>query len=167
MSRVFSIELDGISNACTTKVMMNKPVTNTAARDARNSTVVSFGFSSTAFLSTTSLFFATIVFSILSNACKNLCSSVPTSRPQLVYQPQRAAPARVLKQMCQRICESVSLAAARVFIGTLHRPVDQQRASDDVFPRYEAPIPAVLAVVAIVTHHKIMSLRNDEFAVLH
>ena len=46
MSSVFSIELDGISNACTTNVMMNNPVTNTAASDERNSTVDSLGFSS-------------------------------------------------------------------------------------------------------------------------
>jgi len=46
MSRVFSIELEGISNAWTTNVMMNRPVTSTDAKDARNSTVVSRGFSS-------------------------------------------------------------------------------------------------------------------------
>ena len=39
ISSVFSIELDGISNACTTKVMMNSPVTSTAASEERNSTV--------------------------------------------------------------------------------------------------------------------------------
>jgi hypothetical protein len=48
---VFSIELEGISNACTTKVMMNNPVTSTAASDDRNSTVVSRGFSSTSIFS--------------------------------------------------------------------------------------------------------------------
>src|SRR6202044_1752017 len=41
----FSMELDGISNACTMNVIMNRPVTSTAASEARNSTVVSRGFS--------------------------------------------------------------------------------------------------------------------------
>ena len=67
ISSVFSIELDGISNACTTNVMMNSPVTSTAASDDRNSTVVSLGFSSAAALSTasSSFFFATIVFVLI------------------------------------------------------------------------------------------------------
>src|ERR1039457_6454187 len=53
ISSVFSIELDGISNACTTNVMMNNPVPNTAASDERNSTVDSLGFSSATLSSTT------------------------------------------------------------------------------------------------------------------
>ena len=45
ISRVFSIELDGMVNACRAKVMMNSPVTRTMAIEAINSEVVSFGFS--------------------------------------------------------------------------------------------------------------------------
>jgi hypothetical protein len=48
ISSVSSIELEGISNACTTNVMMNNPVTSTAASEERNSTAVSLGFSSAA-----------------------------------------------------------------------------------------------------------------------
>src|SRR5271157_4571751 len=44
MSSVFSIELDGISKACSAKVMMNRPVTIMMAIEAMNSEVVSFGF---------------------------------------------------------------------------------------------------------------------------
>src|SRR5208283_192458 len=44
MSSVFSIELDGISNACRANVMMNSPVTITMAMEAMNSGVVSLGF---------------------------------------------------------------------------------------------------------------------------
>src|SRR5271157_6148073 len=44
MSSVFSIELDGISKACSAKVMMNRPVTIMMAIEAMNSDVVSFGF---------------------------------------------------------------------------------------------------------------------------
>jgi hypothetical protein len=43
------MELEGISNACTMKVMMKRPVTSTAASEARNSTVVSRGFSGSVF----------------------------------------------------------------------------------------------------------------------
>ena len=45
MSRVFSIELDGMVKACSAKVIMNSPVTSTMAIEAINSEVVSFGFS--------------------------------------------------------------------------------------------------------------------------
>src|SRR5271167_977857 len=45
INSVFSIELDGISNACSAKVMMNSPVTITMAMEAMNSGVVSFDFS--------------------------------------------------------------------------------------------------------------------------
>src|SRR2546423_11837478 len=62
ISRVFSMELEGISNACRLKVMMNRPVTSTAAMEAINSMVVSRGFSFfTAFLS---LFLAKSVYLI-------------------------------------------------------------------------------------------------------
>src|SRR3954468_21135744 len=44
MSSVSSIEEEGISNACTMKVMMNRPVTRTDAIEAMNSAVVSLGF---------------------------------------------------------------------------------------------------------------------------
>ena len=43
MSRVFSIELDGMVNACSAKVMMNNPVTRTMAMEAINSAIVSLG----------------------------------------------------------------------------------------------------------------------------
>ena len=42
--RVFSIELEGMTKACSVKVMMNNPVTRTAAIEATNSGVVSSGF---------------------------------------------------------------------------------------------------------------------------
>jgi hypothetical protein len=59
MRSVFSIELEGIANAWTTKVIMNNPVANTAASEARNSTGVSLGFFSTTFSAL--LFFLAIV----------------------------------------------------------------------------------------------------------
>src|SRR5581483_7708674 len=144
------------SNAWTTKVMMKRPVTSTAASDARNSTVVSFGFSSAAFFSAMSSFLATFALSTVLNPRATYS----------VYQPQRPVPAGVLKQMGEGIGEPVSPSAWRFIVQRLHRPVDQQRPADDVFPRHESPIAAVLAVIAVVTHHKIAALRNDELAIL-
>src|SRR5436305_9479945 len=63
MSSVFSIELEGISKACTTNVMMNRPVTRTAQSEARYSAVVSFGLSSADFFSKLPSLFATGVLS--------------------------------------------------------------------------------------------------------
>ncbi len=49
MSNVSTIDAEGISNAWNTNVMMKRPVTSTPASEARNSTVVSRGFSSGSF----------------------------------------------------------------------------------------------------------------------
>ena len=46
ISSVFSIELDGISNACTTNVMMNKPGHQHRGQRRKKLDRVSFGFSS-------------------------------------------------------------------------------------------------------------------------
>src|SRR5579864_1138472 len=151
MSSVFSIELEGISNACTTKVMMNKPVTSTAASEARNSTVVSFGFSSFGvsesgfslppFTSTLLSLFATITF--------------PYFLKISVYQPQRAIPARDLEEVRHGIRHMLQPAGRRIRVNGLHRPVNQQRPPDDIFARHEAPVTAVLAVIPVVPHHEI------------
>src|SRR5216684_4123828 len=88
----------------------------------------------------------------------------------LVYQPQGAVPPCDLKQMCQPIGEVIKPAAerrSRVPIPCFYRPVDHQRPPDNVFPRDESPEPAVLAVVAVVAHHKIVSLWDDELAVFY
>src|SRR5687767_14763827 len=47
------------------------------------------------------------------------------------------------------------------------REVDEERLALDVLLRHEAPVPAVLRIVAIVAHHEIVSRRNGDGAVLH
>ena len=91
ISRVFSIELDGISNACTTNVMMNNPVTSTAASDARNSTVVSLGFSSASlsfdFSAADSFAFATATLFSTFDSFFATFSSVSAVTPPLALVP--------------------------------------------------------------------------------
>src|SRR5437870_3572260 len=85
---VFSIEAEGISNACRTKVIIKSPVTKTPASDARNSTVVSRGFSSFLSLFGTSFFGTVVLFERVYD---------------LLYEAERAVPARDLHQMTHRI----------------------------------------------------------------
>src|SRR5579864_1797687 len=153
ISNVFSIELDGISNACTTKVMMNSPVTNTAASDDRNSTVVSFGFSSTLFFSKTASLFATFVFRQVATWCLRSGRAAlarlelaftqslndPMTQSPSVYQPQRPVPARDLKDVRHRICQMLQPAlnrSRRIAIPIFHGPINHQRAPDNIFARH-------------------------------
>src|SRR5436305_3165730 len=127
MSSVFSIELEGISKACTTNVMMNRPVTSTAASEARNSTVVSRGFSSTFGPGFFSDFFSFVgngslskTFSVLSNHSE---CSIPSGH---------------LEQMSRCLGEMKKFSTRRrgfrhLMIGFSHRPVDQQRAANHIF----------------------------------
>src|ERR1700687_3111249 len=132
MSSVFSMELDGISKACSTKVMMNRPVTSTAANEARNSTVVSRGFSS-----------LTLSFSFLANLYP-----VPLNYCVLtVHHSKRAVPARHLKQMGRGVGEVDEFITRRrchrhILVRVPHRPVNQQRPSDYIFLGHEAPVTA-------------------------
>src|SRR5579862_1953143 len=87
---------------------------------------------------------------------------------QSVYQPERPIPSRDLKQVGKCIREMLQTAAERRFnlmVKILHRPINDQRTPNDILLRHKAPIPAVLAVVPVVAHHKVMSLRYDELAV--
>src|SRR3984893_1687853 len=151
------MELDGISKACRTKVMMNSPVTSTAASEARNSTVVSRGFSSGLFSFLVTCLgtgpFPTGALSALSNHSK------------------RAVPPGHLKQMGRRIGEvnefiTGSRRSRHVLIRVSDRPVDEQRTSDDIFLGHEPPVATVQTLVPIIAQNKIISLRNDEFTVL-
>src|ERR1700722_15604703 len=117
ISSVFSIELEGISKACITKVMMNSPVTSTAASEDRNSTVVSFGFSSVTLLSLFSVFANLIVRSdeFLPGPERLLLYlrfpyDFPTTSQLSVYQPESAIPAGNLKQVRNAISEMKELA---------------------------------------------------------
>src|SRR5437667_11947428 len=86
------MEAEGISNACRMNVMMNSPVTKTPASDARNSTVVSRGFSSFLSLFGTSFFGTVVLF-------ERVCD--------LLYEAERAVPAGDLHQMTHRIQKTI------------------------------------------------------------
>src|SRR5580692_8839947 len=159
ISRVFSIELEGISKACTMKVIMNRPVTSTAARDARNSTVVSRGFSA-------------CMSSLLTARLATRFFPVSWANPPLVHYSKCPIPASELKQMADRVGEVIKFITRRggdwhVILCTPHRPVNQQRTTDNIFPRNEAPIAAVQALVSIISEHEIVLLGNDKFAIFH
>src|SRR5580704_1523983 len=162
ISSVFSIELEGISKACRTNVMMNSPVTRTAASEVRNSTVVSRGFSSCL-----SSFLANRSF--LANGSFAFNSYVQLWR--LFDHPKSAVPARHLEQMSGRISEMIKFITRcgrnrHVRVGVSHRPIDQQWASDDILLRHEPPVAAIQAFVPVIAQHEVIPLRNNEFAVL-
>src|ERR1700693_2882650 len=174
ISSVFSIELEGISNACTTNVMINNPVTSTAASEARNSTVVSLGFSSTS-LTSFSLFLSLLSFlATVFNPSRFQITKLlnyPITKFSSLHQPQRAVPARDLKDMRDRIgkvIEFITHGRRRrdIPLSPLHRPVNQQRPPNNIHLRHKSPVPAVVAIVPIVPHHKVMSFGNYELSVL-
>src|SRR5205814_8063240 len=115
--------------------MMKSPVTITPARDARNSTVVSFGFSSFCFSFS---FFA------------NILSPVPNS----LHQPQCPVPTRNLHNMFHRIQEPVKFITgsrrADLRVSGPQRPINHQRTSHDVLLPDKAPVAAVIPIVTSV-----------------
>src|ERR1700683_161161 len=172
MSRVSSMELEGISNACRINVMMNRPVTSTPASEARNSTVVSWGFSSTvcssSFLLTKTAFsfFGTVAirfrgFHFASGRAKH-----PNSHTFLTHQPKSTFPARDLEHVSHRVSEmkksiTHGWRSGKIVAHITRRPINQKWASNDVFSRHESPIAAVLAVIAVITQHEILSLGDN------
>src|SRR5579862_2440 len=145
------MELDGISNACTMKVMMNRPVTSTAASDARNSTVVSRGFSGLGFILLATGYVRILVL--------------------LVDEPKGSIPPRDLKQMGHRVCEMKKFitgagSARRLLSRVFERPVNHPRGADDVFPGNEPPIAAVEALIPIISQGKIGAFRNNQLPIL-
>src|SRR6267143_5729465 len=56
---------------------------------------------------------------------------------------------------------------AVIAAGRVHRPVNQKGASHDGAAVHEAPVTAVLAVVAIVAHGEIFSGRNNDLVTLN
>src|SRR5579863_3774447 len=136
-------------------VMIKSPVTSTAAKEARNSTVVSRGFSG-------------CVFSVLAT---RFCP-VNGRCPPLVDYSKCPVPSRHLEQMTECIGEVIEFITRRrrnrqVVFHTPHRPINQQRPPDNVFSRNEAPVAAVVAVVSIIPEHEIIPFGNDQFAVFY
>ena len=139
--------------------------------------MVSRGFSSTSFFAMLS-FLANVVVPVLftcpratqprqRNLDRNLNSI--SQLTILINQAQSPIPARGLEDVCYRVSEVVQFithrSGRRGIGGIFHRPVDQQRPSDDICLRYEAPVAAIVTVVPIVSHYKIMSLGNDQLSI--
>src|SRR5690242_18704900 len=147
---VFSMDDEGISNAWKMNVIMKRPVTSTPASEARNSTVVSRGFSS----STLSLSF--------------FFTRLPRRR-DLLYKSESPVPAGDLQDMAQRIQEPVKfITGSELHTGRIrivNRPVDQQRPTNNILARHKSPVAAVKAVIAVVAHHEVIPFRNDELIV--
>src|SRR6266481_4395497 len=57
--------------------------------------------------------------------------------------------------------------AGKIVVQIARRPVNQKWASDDILARHESPVPAVLAVIAIVAQYKIVALGDNQLAVFH
>src|SRR5579859_2260271 len=131
-------------------VIMKRPVTRTPASEARNSTVVSRGFSSSSL--SLSFFFTRL-----------------PRRRNLLHKSESPVPAGDLQDVTQRIQEPVKfitgskLRTERIRIA--NRPVDQQRSPDDILARDKPPITAVQTVVAVVAHNKVITLGDDELVV--
>src|ERR1700757_1025260 len=78
-----------------------------------------------------------------------------------VYQPKRAVPARDLKDVSDGVREVIEPALNRrrwIFVPVPHGPVNDQRLADNIFPRYESPIVAVLAVIPVIAQQEKMAL---------
>src|SRR5208337_4284635 len=57
--------------------------------------------------------------------------------------------------------------SGKIVVQTARRPVNQERTSDDILARHESPVPAVLAVIAIVTQNEIVAVGDNQLAVFH
>src|ERR1700688_4375542 len=55
--------------------------------------------------------------------------------------------------------------SGEIVVQIARRPVNQKRAPNDIFAQHESPVPAVLAVIAIVTQNKIVALGNNQLVV--
>src|SRR4051812_42610196 len=87
-----------------------------------------------------------------------------------VYQPQCPVPARDLKEVGYRVGKVMkppTKAGGNIPVPIPHRPVDDERSSNNIFPGYKAPVTAVLTVIPIIAHDKIMAFGNNQLAVFH
>src|SRR5438093_1482703 len=99
-------------------VMMKSPVTSTPASDARNSTVVSRGFSS------------------CTSSCSFFFNRFPFGR--LLDQQQSAVPSSDLQDVTHRVQEPLKFITgselARRLLGLPHGPVNKKGAAHNVLP---------------------------------
>ena len=72
-----------------------------------------------------------------------------------------------LNESTQDAYNSAAEGAVVIFVfGTLHGPVDHYGSAHDGLASYKAPVPAVPAMVSIVSHGEIVSGRHHEFSIL-
>src|SRR5689334_14420476 len=112
-------------------VIMKSPVTSTAASDARNSPVVSFGLSSDFF----SFFVAATELD-------------PGKFPSL-HGAESAVPPGDLKNVRDSISKVKKFithgwSTRQIVLQVSYRPINKERASYDVFTRHKPPIAAVI-----------------------
>ena len=83
---------------------------------------------------------------------------------------KHAVPARAAGQVSDRFLDTVdgagNAAVAVVPGGGVHRPVNQHGTPDDGVAVHEAPVAAVPAAVAIISHHKVVFGWDDQFVAL-
>src|ERR1700761_462271 len=88
-----------------------------------------------------------------------------------LHQMEGAAPARLVEEVQHGVTdESDAVADAGLLVLRLRRdkgPVHEQRPAYDVFARHKAPVAAVEADEAVVTHGKVFARRNDQLAILN
>src|SRR5581483_8156306 len=106
ISSVFSIELEGISNAWMLKVIMKSPVTSTTAMEERNSMGVSFFFR-----------YKYVSFH----------GWIIQTRQKSADQVKCPVPTSVLWQVDERIQQTFQFTIGGGGLFPLHRPVDQER----------------------------------------
>src|SRR5579871_1057703 len=97
---------------------------------------------------------------------------MPRSRPRYCewlassHDAKHAPPARLVKKMENYVedeADAVNGAVLQVLGGRFfERPVGEQRSSDHVLPRHQAPVTAVLAYITIVAHHEVAVWRHHQ-----
>jgi len=89
----------------------------------------------------------------------------------LVDFAEHAAPARARGEVQERLADAAKgaekAAVGVVAGGGLHGPVNDHGAAHDGVAVNEAPVAAVEAAVAIVTHDEVVVFGDDEFAIVH
>src|SRR6202043_2965506 len=88
----------------------------------------------------------------------------------LVHGVQHPAPTRSRRKMQERVKDSAQPLPKGTWVvvggARFDRPIDQERPAHDGVAIDESPVAAVGTLVAIVTHGKVFSRRNDNLVAL-
>src|ERR1051326_3679448 len=84
-------------------------------------------------------------------------------------QLERPRPARLREEVRHYIDNVIDadVAVGQIRGGRLEAPVDDHRCADDVLARHQAPIAAVVGIVAIVAHGEHVPWRHHQLIVHH